>query len=215
MGKYVTEFIGTFFLVFTITLCVITQQPMAPLAIGGTLTVMVFMGGHISGAHYNPAVSLAAFLRGALPASEVLPYMAVQVLGAMAASIVGNFIAGGSVPISPGENVSLISSLLVEILFTLALALTVLNVATAKGTQNNSFYGLAIGFMVMCGAFAGGGISGAAFNPAVGIGLSFGAFIEGTGGHWVWLYILGPLIGGAIAAYIFKIQGNKDIEAEI
>ncbi|MAT88836.1 MAG: porin [Aestuariivita sp.] len=211
MGKYVTEFIGTFFIALTVTLCVISQQPMAPLAIGGTLTVMVFMGGHISGAHYNPAVSLAAFLRGALPASEVLPYMMVQTLGAVIGALVGNFIAGGSVPIAPGPDVPLLSSVLVEFLFTFALALTVLNVATAKGTQNNSFYGLAIGFMVMCGAFAGGGISGGAFNPAIGIGLSIGALLDGTGGNWMLLYIVAPLAGGAVASYAFKIQGNEDI----
>ena len=209
MGKYVTEFIGTFFIALTVTLCVISQQPMAPLAIGGTLTVMVFMGGHISGAHYNPAVSLAAFLRGALPASEVLPYMMVQTLGAVIGALVGNFIAGGSVPIAPGPDVPLLSSVLVEFLFTFALALTVLNVATAKGTQNNSFYGLAIGFMVMCGAF--GGISGGAFNPAIGIGLSIGALLDGTGGNWMLLYIVAPLAGGAVASYAFKIQGNEDI----
>ena len=212
MGKYITEFIGTFFLVLTITLCVIAQQPMAPLAIGGTLAVMVFMGGHISGGHYNPAVSLAAFLRGALPGSEVLPYMISQILGAIIAAVLGNYISGGSVPLAPNPNSPLISSVLIEFLFTFALALTVLNVATAKGTQNNSFYGLAIGFTVMCGAFAGGSISGAAFNPAVGIGLSIGALLDGTGGEWMLLYIFAPLVGGAVAAYVFKIQGNEDID---
>ena len=212
MGKYITEFIGTFFLVLVITLCVINQQAMAPIAIGGTLMVMVFMGGHISGAHYNPAVSLAAFLRGALPASDLIPYILVQILGGVAAALLGNFIASGSVAIAPGKDVPIAASILVEFLFTFALALTVLNVATAKGTKGNSFYGLAIGFMVMCGAFAGGSISGGAFNPAVGIGLSVGAFFEGSGGSWVLLYILPPLFGGALAAYVFKLQGNEDIE---
>lgn len=212
VGKYITEFIGTFFLVLTITLCVITEQPLAPLAIGGTLMVMVFMGGHISGAHYNPAVSLAAYLRGALPGKELLPYIFVQILGGIVASILGNFIADGSVPIAPSENVSLIAAILVEFLFTFALALTVLNVATARGTKNNSFYGLAIGFMVMCGAFAGGGISGGAFNPAVGIGLSTGALLDGSGGSWVLLYIIPPIFGGALASFVFKMQGNEDLE---
>ena len=212
MGKYLTEFIGTFFLVLTISLCVITEQPLAPLAIGGTLMVMVFMGGHISGAHYNPAVSLAAYLRGALPGKELFPYMVVQILGGIVASILGNIIADGSVPIAPGDNVSLTAAILVEFLFTFALALTVLNVATARGTKNNSFYGLAIGFMVMCGAFAGGGISGGAFNPAVGIGLSTGALLDGSGGSWVLLYIIPPIFGGALAPFVFKMQGNEDLE---
>ena len=212
MGKYITEFIGTFFLVFTITLCVITKQPLAPLAIGGVLTVMVFMGGHVSGGHYNPAVSVAAYLRGALPLTELFPYMIVQIIGGISASILGNFIAGGTVPIAPGENVPLTAAVLVEFLFTFALALTVLNVATARGTKNNSFYGLAIGFMVMCGVFAGGGISGGAFNPAVGIGLSFGAFLGGSGGTWFALYVVPPIAGGMLAAYVFKMQGNEDQE---
>lgn len=209
LGKYITEFIGTFFLVLIITLCVITEQQMAPLAIGGTLAVMVFMGGHISGGHYNPAVSVAALLRGALPASEIVPYLIAQTLGGSIGALVGNFIAEGSVPIAPNPDLPLHSSILVEFLFTFALALTVLNVATAKGTENNSFYGLAIGFMVMCGAFAGGGISGGAFNPAVGVGLSIGAFIAGTGGNWILLYIAVPLAGGILASYAFKLQGNK------
>jgi len=211
LGKYITEFIGTFFLVLTITLCIITEQQMAPLAIGGTLAVMVFMGGHISGGHYNPAVSVAAFLRGALPVKEIFPYIIFQTLGACAAALIGNYIAGGSVPVAPNPSLPLLSSILVEFFFTFALALTVLNVATAKGTENNSFYGLAIGFMVMCGAFAGGGISGGVFNPAVGIGLSLGAFLDGTGGNWILLYIAVPVVGGAVAAYAFKLQGNEDL----
>ena len=209
MGKYLTEAIGAFFLVLTITLSVITGQQMAPLAIGGMLAVMVFMGGHISGGHYNPAVSLAAFLRGALSGSDLLPYMISQIIGATLGALIGNLITGGSVPISPATDTPLLSAILVEFLFTFALALTVLNVATAQGTKGNSFYGLAIGFTVMCGAFAGGGISGGAFNPAVGIALSLGALFNGTGGGWMLLYILVPLVGGALAALVFKLQGNE------
>jgi aquaporin Z len=212
MSKYLTEFIGTFFLVLSITLSVITGQPLAAIAIGGTLMVMIFMGGHISGAHYNPAVSLAAMIRGALPASELIPYWIAQIAGAVVAALLGNFIAGASVPISPGQDVSVISALLVEILYTFALALVVLNVATAKGTANNSFYGLAIGFTVVAAAIAGGSISGGAFNPAVGIGLSLGAIVAGTGGGSMWIYIVGPLIGGALAALVFNLQRNEDIK---
>ncbi|NOK79067.1 MAG: porin [Chloroflexi bacterium AL-N5] len=211
MAKYLTEFIGTFFLVLVITLSVISGQALAPLAIGGTLMVMIFMGGHISGGHYNPAVSLAAMLRGALPFGELVPYWIAQLAGGVLAALLGNFIAGGSVAIAPGLDVGIAPAFLVEFLFTFALALTVLNVATAKGTANNSFYGLAIGFVVVGAAIAGGGISGGAFNPAVGIGLSLGALFAGTGGGWFWLYIIAPLLGGALAATVFKLQGNEDI----
>jgi aquaporin Z len=209
MAKYLTEFIGTFFLVLVITFAVFTEQPLAALAIGSMLMVMVYMGGHVSGAHYNPAVSLAATLRGALPQSDLLPYWTAQLLGGIVAALLGNVMIAGSVPIAPGVGVNLFSAVLVEFLFTFALALTVLNVATAKGTAGNSFYGIAIGFVVVAGAIAGGGISGGAFNPAVGIGLSVGALVAGTGGGWWWLYIIVPLLGGVLAALVFKAQGNE------
>jgi aquaporin Z len=152
---------------------------------------------------------LLLFLRGALSGSDLLPYMIFQIIGATLGALIGNIIAGGSVPIAPAPDTPLLSAILVEFLFTFALALTVLNVATAQGTKGNSFYGLAIGFTVMCGAFAGGGISGGAFNPAVGIALSLGALLNGTGGAWMLLYILVPLAGGALAALVFKLQGNE------
>lgn len=211
MAKYLTECIGTFFLALSITLSVLTDQALAPLAIGATLMVMVFMGGHISGGHYNPAVSLAAMLRGALASSELLPYWLSQVIGATIAVFLGNFMAGGAIDIAPGNGVNVFAALLVEIFYTFALALVVLNVATAKGTSGNSFYGLAIGFTIVVAAIAGGSISGGAFNPAVGIALSLSALADGIGGGWIWLYIVGPLLGGALAAYVFKFQNKEDV----
>src|SRR5918996_4239393 len=94
MNKYVTEFVGTFFLVLTIGLSVLGGTPMAPLAIGASLMVMVYMGGHVSGAHYNPAVSLAVLLRGKLQPGDVVPYMAMQILGAFAAAAVVYVVTG-------------------------------------------------------------------------------------------------------------------------
>ncbi len=207
MRKLLTEFIGTFFLVLTIGLTVTAGSQFAPLAIGMALMVMVYMGGHISGAHYNPAVSLAAVIRGALPAGEYAGYAASQVLGATAAAYLVNVITGLTFAPSPGANVSTTAALLVEILFTFALALVVLNVATSKKTEGNSYYGLAIGMTVMVGALAGGGISGGAFNPAVGIGPTIVNALMG-GGSWssLWLYLVGPLVGGAAAAVVFKQQ---------
>jgi aquaporin Z len=207
MNRYLTEFTGTFFLVFTIGCSVLVGTPMAPLAIGASLMVMVYMGGHISGAHYNPAVSLGLVLRGSFAASEYGAYVAAQLLGAIAASVAVWLVTGRTFVPAPGTGVSLIAALLVEILYTTALALVVMNVATAPETAGNSFYGLAIGFTVAAGAFAGGPISGGAFNPAVGLGPALIHAIIGRGSivH-VWLYIVGPCIGGAIAAAIFKVQ---------
>ncbi len=212
MKNYLTEFIGTFFLVLTIGLTVIAESPFAPLAIGSALMVMVFMGGHISGAHYNPAVSLAVFLRGRMDsAMEMVYYWIAQILGAFVAAVIVYLCVSNTFAPAPGANASMLGVLLVEFLFTFALALVVLNSATAEGTKGNSFYGLAIGFTVMVGAFAGGEISGGAFNPAVGIGPILMDVIAGGGTIAnIWIYLVAPLAGGAVAAYVFKIQNPGD-----
>lgn len=207
MNRYLTEFIGTFFLVFTIGCSVLVGTPMAPLAIGAALMAMVYMGGHISGAHYNPAVSLGLVLRGSFAASEYGAYAAAQFLGAIVASLAVWAVTGRTFVPAPAPTASIIAALLVEILYTTALVLVVMNVATTPATAGNSFYGLAIGFTVAAGAFAGGPISGGAFNPAVGLGPALVHAIVSRGpiGH-VWLYIVGPCVGAAIAAAIFKVQ---------
>lgn len=207
MKSQVTEFIGTFFLVLTIGLTVVTQSPFAPLAIGASLMIMVYMGAHVSGGHYNPAVSLAATLRGALPPSQYAGHVLSQIAGALVAAVAVHMITGQTFALSPGRDVSMLQALLVEILYTFALALVFLNVCVAKKTQGNSFYGLAIGFTVAVGDFAGGGISGGAFNPAIGIGPTIiHAFLGGGSWSTLWLYIVGPIVGGAAAAAVFGIQ---------
>jgi aquaporin Z len=207
MRKYLTEFIGTFFLVATIGLTVTAGLQLAPVAIGAALMVMVYMGGHVSGAHYNPAVSLAALMRGSLPAAEFLPYLIAQLAGSIVAALVVNVLTGQTFAPAPGASATTTAALLSEMLFTFALALVVLNAATSAKTQNNSFYGLAIGMTVMVGAFAVGGISGGAFNPAVGTGPTIVNALIG-GGSWshLWLYLVGPFAGAAIAALVFRIQ---------
>src|SRR5947208_1021489 len=200
MNKYVTEFIGTFFLVLTIGLAVLGGTPMAPLAIGASLMVMVYMGGHVSGGHYNPAVTLAVVLRGKLQARDVVPYMVAQIVGALSAAAVVYAVLGRTFAPAPGDGASTLGALVIEILYTTALCLVVLHSATAPQTTGNSFYGLAIGFTVTAGAFAGGPISGGAFNPAVGIGpILVSAALGGNGSLAnLWLYLLGPFVGGAL-----------------
>ncbi len=198
--KLVVEFIGTFFLVFTV--CMATNPvhgagALAPLAIGAVLMVMVFAGGHISGGHYNPAVSTAVLIRGRMTSGEFGPYVVTQLIAGVVAALVARIVEGGG---HAGSFASGGKMLIVEFLFTFALAYVVLNVATARGTDGNSFYGLAIGFTVVAGAFAVGGLSGGAFNPAVALGaLVLGIF------KWsnVWVYIIGPFLGGAVAAWVF------------
>lgn len=210
MGKYITEFIGAFFLVFTIGLAVLSGSDLAPLAIGASLMVMVYMGGHISGAHYNPAATIGIWIRGAMPTSDVAPYIVSQLLGALAASLAVWAITGETFAPAANPDATAIGALLVEIFYTFALVIVILNVATTKSNEGNSFYGLAIGFTVAAAAFAGGGISGGAFNPAVGTGptIIHALFGDGSFGDW-WLYLVGPFLGGAAAAYVFKLQGNE------
>ncbi len=201
--KLIVEGIGTFFLVLVIGQVVIGVEgpaaALAPLAIGSALMVMVYAGGHISGGHYNPAVTLAVWMRGKAVANEVVPYWIAQVVGAALAAVIVRWFKGGGAPSPMVPEVG--PALVAEFLFTFALAYVVLNVATARGTEGNSNYGLAIGFTVLIGAYAVGGVSGGAFNPAVAVGLvSMG--IVGAGS--LWIYLAADLLGGAAAALLFN-----------
>jgi aquaporin Z len=204
MNRYVTELIGTFFLVFAIGL---SSGPMAPLAIGSMLMVMLYMGGHVSGAHYNPAVTLGVLLRGAMQKEDAVPYVLAQLLGATLAAVTVAAITGQTFAPAPGAGVAAPAALIGEVLVTFALVLVVLNVATAKATAGNSYFGLAIGFTVLAGAYTVGPISGGAFNPAVGIGPTLIHTLAGDGSFAsLWLYIVGPLLGGLAAVPVFMMQ---------
>lgn len=208
MNKYITEFIGTMFLVLVVGIAAIagTAGAMAPVAIGTILMVMVYAGGHISGAHYNPAVTLAVLIRGKIDMGGAITYWIAQIGGALAAWAIATFIFDIT-----GADTSAVKSvgqgLTAEILGTLALAYVVLNTATAKGTNGNSFYGLAIGFTVLTCAYSFGAYSGGAFNPAVAIG----AWLM-KGFVWAdfWIYLVGGLVGGALAAFIFNMNNPDD-----
>ena len=211
MKNYLTEVIGTFFLVLTIGLTALSGTPMAPLAIGSVLMIMVYMGGHVSGGHYNPAVSLGVMLRGKLEGKELIPYWLSQIVGACLASVAVYLILGQTFAPAPSPDAGTVGALAVELLFTFALVLVVLQTTTSSKTEGNSFYGLAIGFTVMVGAFAGGPVSGGAFNPAVGIGPILLDALAGDGSFAnLWLYLVGPLAGGALAAAVFKIQSPDE-----
>ena len=206
MARYLTEFIGAFFLVLVIGLATLQAVVPAPLAIGGSLTVLVYMGGHISGAHYNPAVSIAFVLRGGLGRDELLPYIASQLAGAIAAGVAVRALTGEYLVVAPGAGVPAGTALLAEALFAFLLALVILNVATSPRTEGNSYYGLAIGFTVMTGAFAVGGLSGGVFNPAVGTGPILAALAGGGSLGSLWLYWVGPVAGAVLAVPVFRLQ---------
>jgi aquaporin Z len=212
MNKYIVEFIGTFFLVLTIGCAAVLGHAgeggmFAPLAIGSALMVMIFAGGHISGAHYNPAVTLAVYLRGKCPVADVGPYMLAQVAGAVLAAGIVLFLRGTGAPPPGPLKLIVAKALLVEFLYTFALATVVLNVATAKGTSGNSFYGLAIGFTVLAGAFAVGPISGGVFNPAVALAIVIMGVTSWTS---IWIYLVANFAGGALAAVVFKMLNPSD-----
>ena len=211
MRKYLTELIGTFFLVFTICTAVVSGSALAPLAIGGVLAAMIFAGGHISGAHYNPAVTVAVWVRGGLATRELLPYMAAQVIGAIAGAATARIVAGAPSEAFSVSGGKLGAALVAELAVTFALAYVVLNVATSKSHQNNSFYGLAIGFTVMAGAVAVGGVSGGVFNPAVAIGVSAAGLISWS---MLWVYLVANITAGALAGVVFRVLSPDDVRAQ-
>jgi aquaporin Z len=207
MGKYLTEFIGTFFLVATIGFTVIAPGAgdMAPLAIGASLMVMIFAGGHVSGGHYNPAVTLAVYLRGRCPAIDVLPYWLAQLCGAGAAAVLVLFVKDKVVVTALEPDVA--RALIAEFLYTFALCYVVLNVATAKGTSGNPTYGLAIGFTVLAGAYAVGAVSGGAFNPAVAVGITVMGLSRAAN---IWIFLVAEFIAAAAAALTFRLINPED-----
>lgn len=212
--KLVVEFVGMFLFVFTVGMATnkAGAGALAPLAIGSVLMVMVFAGGHVSGGHFNPAVSTAVFLRRRMAASEFATYVVTQLVAAVLAGFVVRYVGGREAHAAVASSGKM---LIAEFLFTFALAWVVLHVATATGTLGNSFYGLAIGFTVVTGAFAVGGISGGAFNPAVAIGAMVTGLLEWSN---IWIYLIADFLGAAAAAYafLFVLPAEKmagDIEA--
>jgi aquaporin Z len=205
--KYTVEVIGTFFLVFTVATSVLSHSTYTPLAAGAVLMVMVYAGGHISGGHYNPAVTMAALWRRRIGPADAVAYWIVQfAAGAIAGVAARAVVNPPAVTTLHLSGHTLTATAVVEALFTFALCYVVLNVATSKSQTGNSFFGLAIGFTVLAGAFAVGGISGGAFNPAVSLGAATaGLFAWPT----LWVYIVVQAVAG-IAAGLTFIALNPD-----
>ena len=209
--KYVVEAIGTFFLVFTVGAAVGSGSPLAPLGIGAVLMVMIYAGGHLSGGHYNPAVTLAVLVRRRIGLRDAIAYWIVQFgAGLLAAAAVRDIVDPARVGTTAMLTLSrhtLLAVFTVELLFTFALCYVVLNVATSKDQPDNSYYGLAIGFTVAAGAFAVGTISGGAFNPSVTIGAAAMCLFA-----WptLWVYLVAQVIGGLAAGVTFVALNPDD-----
>ncbi len=208
MAKYLTEGIGSFFLVLTIGLSSQGASDLAPVAIGGALMVLVYMGGPVSGGHYNPAVSIALAIGGRMERSDLGAYICSQLAGSLLAAFAVLFLTQEYVVVAPNPSASLAPAYLAEGLFAFLLVLVVLNAAASSRTEGNQWFGLAIGFTVMVGAFSVGGISGAAFNPSVGTGPIIAAGLGGEG--WAWAHLLlywaAPVLGGVLAHFVFETQ---------
>ncbi|WP_218017267.1 MIP/aquaporin family protein [Rhodococcus marinonascens] len=210
-AMYAVEAIGTFFLVFTVGAAAGSGSPFAPLAIGATLMVMIYAGGHISGGHYNPAVTLAVLLRHRIGLRDAVGYWIAQlVAGLLAAVVVRAVVVPAQMETTETLTLAghtLVAAFVVELLFTFALCFVVLNVATSKSHPNNSFYGLAIGFTVVAGAFSVGAISGAAFNPAVAVSAAvMGMFAWPT----LWVYLVAQLAAAVAAGALFLALNPDD-----
>jgi len=208
MRKLITEFIGTFFLVLTVGMVVTEGKgDFSPIAIGAVLLCMVFAGAHVSGAHYNPAVTLAVLLRGRISIAEGISYMIAQIVAAIVASYMVLFLAADKIPAEASGLQNITGGLMAELLGTFALAYVVLNVATAKGTIGNMFYGLAIGFTILSMAYALAPVSGGAFNPAVALGMMFMRLASWSN---LWIYLIGCFGGAILAAIVFRINNPED-----
>jgi aquaporin Z len=206
--KYAVEVIGTFFLVFTVAASGFSHSAFTPLAAGAALMVMVYAGGHISGGHYNPAVTLAALWRRRIGLADAVAYWIAQFGAGIVAGVVARAVVNPSAvaTLHPAGH-ALVATGVVELLFTFALCYVVLNVATSKDQLNNSFFGLAIGFTVLAGAFAVGGISGGAFNPAVSLGAAIGGLFAWS---TLWVYIVVQAVGGTLAGLTFLALNPDD-----
>jgi aquaporin Z len=149
-------------------------------------------------------------MRKKIELKDALIYMAFQIAGAFAAAWIAYLLTGNSFAPAPKEGINILKPLAIEMAFTFALVSVVLNVATSKKSAGNSYFGIAIGFTVLAAAFAGGPISGGAYNPAVALGPMIADTIHGGGSIAnLWLYLAGPFTGGAVAAVVYRMT-NPD-----
>ena len=216
MKKYIAEVIGTFALVFCGTGAIVINQesagvithPGIALTFGLIVMVMIYVLGPVSGAHLNPAVTIAFAVARKFPVKEILPYMISQVAGAMSASLVlhylfpANQFLGSTLP--AGEEMQ---SFILEVILTFFLMLVIIQVATGSKEQG-MFAGLAIGSTVLLEAMFAGPICGASMNPARSLSP---AVVSGHLEH-LWIYIVAPVSGAILAVVVwYFINTENDI----
>ena len=205
MRKYVMEALGTFFLVLSFGLSG------DALAIGLLLASMVYAGVLISGAHFNPAVSFAFFIKRELSFNTFMTYLLSQLLGVFAASGVILMLSRTVFYVEPPTSTNLYEQATVELLFTFVLVLVYLSINTGKMVKSTSTYGLVIGLTYAAIITIGSDISGAVFNPVISMGASVIDYLASGGSsfRYVPLYTLAPLAGSALAAFIYSYLNDE------
>jgi aquaporin Z len=209
MKNALVEFFGTFFFVLVVGLTVVPPNvgPFAPLAMGAALASLVYAGGRF----YNPAVTLALWIRGKYSVKDAVLFLVVQIVAGIVAALVVNYLRAGAFnPATTPIVRDSIKVLVTETLFTFLLVYIILQVATSSKNAGNSYYGIAIGLTVTAISYAGAPVSGADFNPAVAAGAAVTGLIAAAD---VWLYIGANLVGGALAALVYRVI-NPDEFAE-
>lgn len=210
MKKYLIESFGTFFLTLAILMAsrVNAAPGFAPLAAGSMLMAWIVAGRHISGGHYNPAVSLAALMQGKLERFDFPYYWLAQFSGGFLAALIGSFLLNCSgVAVVPARTDDPACAVLAEFLGTFALVFIALQVNSPRNNNSHSNAGPAIGFTQFAGMFVFAPISGGYFNPAVVTGLSVAGLI---GWNSWWWYGAGALLGAAAAASVFRAMYGEE-----
>jgi len=204
MKKYTIEFVGTFLFVLSIIGIIHNASALVAVHIGLALTALVYMGWAISGAHYNPAVTLGIFLNKKISSRDAMRYIIAQVLWGAVAYIVMTEWLNITLPAVTVAN-DLKSLFIAEFIFTFALVSTVLYTAVNSITAGNSYFGIAIGAIVAIGIVVVGQISGWFFNPAVLLGIGmFGISLQTA-----IIILLGQIAGASWAAFLYKYIVTK------
>jgi aquaporin Z len=205
MKKYLAEGIGTFFLMLSIVLSVYNGTGnLAPIVIGCMLIGMIYAVAHISGAHFNPAVSFAQYMQERISRSDFAYYIITQLISVALASFIGVFLLSGGpalVTIEPRVN-DPIHALLAEFLGTFALVLVILNLSNTRAGKGNLVGGIVVGLTVIAAAYMFGPYSGAALNPAVAVGMCVAGMVAWSD---LWVYLVGILLGTAAAVSVFRV----------
>ena len=202
MKKYSIEFLGTFFLLL---ISALTENP---IAIGLGLASLIYVGAHVSGAHYNPAVSIAMVIRGEINKTECFKYCIAQILGAIAGSFIYFLITNNVFEIQPDSDTTRTQFLIAEFIFTFLLVITILFVGTHPKLKDNQFYGAAIGLTVIASQYSIAEISSSVLNPAISIGPAIFNIFSGQETNisldYSPYYVFITILSGVFAAFIFK-----------